>query len=257
MASCQHGRISAYSPNRHEKLFCVILSCPACRTRYVVPDSAIGPNGRQVRCASCSHSWYQAPPAYDLVDRAEAITAAPPPLPPVPTPPIAPRETYVERTGDAGDDSGYEAPFRARRNPAKMWTIAAIAAALLLITGMAAIQFFGTPSLFARLGLPVGEVDVPLLLEVPKDAERRTVKGGNELFELSGKIINPTDKVQPVPDLLAELRDAQGRVVYGWTITPPQRHIPARGTIEFHSAEVNVPKSSIAINLSFSGIPPQ
>ena len=39
----------------------MILSCPACDTKYVVKDDAIPPGGRQVRCASCKHSWHQDP----------------------------------------------------------------------------------------------------------------------------------------------------------------------------------------------------
>ena len=39
----------------------MILTCPACDTKYVVKDDAIPPGGRQVRCASCKHSWHQEP----------------------------------------------------------------------------------------------------------------------------------------------------------------------------------------------------
>ena len=41
----------------------MILTCPNCGTQYVVKDGAIPPQGRQVRCASCKHSWHQEPGA--------------------------------------------------------------------------------------------------------------------------------------------------------------------------------------------------
>lgn len=39
----------------------MILTCPQCGTQYVVKDGAIPPQGRQVRCAACKHSWHQDP----------------------------------------------------------------------------------------------------------------------------------------------------------------------------------------------------
>jgi predicted Zn finger-like uncharacterized protein len=39
----------------------MILTCPNCGTQYVVKDGAIPPQGRQVRCANCKHSWHQEP----------------------------------------------------------------------------------------------------------------------------------------------------------------------------------------------------
>lgn len=47
----------------------MILTCPNCGTQYAVKDGAIPPEGRQVRCAACKHSWHQDP---EVADTSEA-----------------------------------------------------------------------------------------------------------------------------------------------------------------------------------------
>ena len=49
----------------------MILTCPACDTKYVVKDGAIPPAGRQVRCASCKHSWHQDPEILGVGEESE------------------------------------------------------------------------------------------------------------------------------------------------------------------------------------------
>lgn len=67
----------------------MIIACPACSTRYAVPDSAIGVDGRSVRCAKCGHNWFQHGP--DIAAPAETAPATTAPVPqPAPVPPPAP-----------------------------------------------------------------------------------------------------------------------------------------------------------------------
>jgi len=59
----------------------MILTCPACDTKYVVKDDAIPPGGRQVRCASCKHSWHQDPEGMVVAAESVAVDFAGPPEP--------------------------------------------------------------------------------------------------------------------------------------------------------------------------------
>jgi predicted Zn finger-like uncharacterized protein len=61
----------------------MILTCPDCGTQYVVKDGAIPPQGRQVRCASCKHSWHQEP---EPAGEPEGVVAVEPAVAPEPIP---------------------------------------------------------------------------------------------------------------------------------------------------------------------------
>jgi predicted Zn finger-like uncharacterized protein len=228
----------------------MILSCPACKTRYVVPDSAIGPAGRQVRCAACRHSWHQAPPP------PRAAAEPQPPLQPPPPPlrqPVPPRAASSLLGPAPSEPQDYDAfahqpPFRPRRNPARIWTLVAIVAAMLMLAATAAVYSFGLPELGVDIPLP-GREATPLRLEY--QAENRTLASGNALLTVTGRIGNPTNRVQRVPQIRAELRDAQGRTVYSWGISPPVSELQPGQSATFNSAEVDVPRSAKRMNLRF------
>lgn len=226
----------------------MIITCPACDTRYLVPDSAIGVTGRQVRCASCRHSWFE--------DASEAMLSGPrvEQRPDLPTPPPAPVAPPIERMrSDADrhpDPFAHEPPFRPRRNPMRIMTWAAAAFAVVALGITVVLMTLGTGGIASRLGF--GSPAAPLAIQVTRKPERRVMASGNELLAVTGRIVNPTERVQAVPDIRAELRDAQGRTVYGWTITRPVKQLPPGGTADFDSAAVDVPRGARALNLSFA-----
>lgn len=225
----------------------MIIECTECHSRYLVPDHAIGADGRTVRCANCKHSWYQPPAVSALMERARerhaehaaavATVAEPPPAPTGYAPP-------------AEDD--WDADRRPRRNPARTWTIAALAAGAAMTIGAAGILWSGQSGVAAWLGLPAAQQATPLQF-ADKAIDRRDLSTGNEMFAVSGKIVNPTDSRQRIPNIRADLRDAQGRPVYSWTITPERRFIGPRGTLDFNSAKLDVPGNVKMLELSFAG----
>ena len=254
----------------------MILQCPECSTRYLVPDSAIGTDGRTVRCANCKHSWFQAPAPIveDALDLPEPTPLAPTPAPLAPLPraplgdaaerfapaPIAPVAAPARTLVDAEPAfvapiypaMAEQPPFRPRHNATRRWTIVAVIAGLLMLLAAGAIVYLGAPGVAAKLGIGVATDESPLRLR-DNPIERRELDNGSELFAVSGQVTNPSDQRQRVPDIRAELRDAQGRLVYSWTITPQQRTLAPGGAIDFNSATLNVPANSKRLELSFAG----
>lgn len=282
----------------------MLLVCPECRTRYVVPDGAIGANGRQVRCANCRHSWFQQGADAAPVPPAPAIVAPPVAPPPEPEPqphrePEAPStETAAEEpqaraepeesfaapgfASFAGEPEpeaapdlpprlhsapppvsepvvyadpapvrsqfAYEPPFRPRRNPARMWTYAAIAFAV-LVSGLAAATWhYGW--LDNSFGRAIAEPDLEIVLhdnlELGRDAD------GSPYFIASGSIVNRTAQTQRVPELLVTLKDASGRPVYSWTMKAPVRTLAPGGKTDFSQLRRDVPLAASRISVGWA-----
>lgn len=249
----------------------MIIACPACSTRYVVPDSAIGVDGRTVRCAKCRHSWFQegpvmaegaSSPAHVQEPLAAPRAGAPPP-PPVTepeaeadeTPPPLRDETrassaYSDFSGsDAYDQTrssfDYGPPFRARINRPRMWTLAAAVFAVVSLAAIGAVAWYGLPNWMPLARPTFAEAQPGLILDFPPSRQdRRTLPNGTEFFGASGTITNVGGSRRTVPSILIVLRDSRERIVYTWEVVPPKRQLGPGESMSINEAVTDVPKSA-------------
>jgi hypothetical protein len=139
---------------------------------------------------------------------------------------------------------------RARRNPARLWTWIAVIAALLMVGALAAIYYIGPRQIAAWVG--GGEASTGERLRFTRrDVTREPLPTNNELLTVTGEITNLTDEVQRVPQVRAEVTDAEGRVIFFWMIAPPIKELQPHQAVTFSSASTDVPKGGRNLNLSF------
>lgn len=305
----------------------MILNCPNCASRYVVPDNAIGIKGRQVRCANCKHSWFQESPPIKIQEvetppiaiapksavpnnnrEATKETARTEPKTDNYSPQAAtnpdtartvnkvtddtPKQEYIEQTqnisprqeAEAFDEDtntslfskmadhaiaqpktneymealsptppepfAPEPPFKPRRNPAKLWTMAAISFALILTIIAGGLWYSG----MFEGSLSRETVTSELELVLNDNHEINETQDGRRFVIASGTIINPTQKELAVPDMLAILLDGDGRELYYWEIPAPVATLGPGAKVEFSgAARDNVPRAASDIAIDWKG----
>ena len=192
------------------------------------------------------------PPGAELVEAPTAVPVPPPGEEPWPEP----------RSDEQDWDPDKEIPDReeiwaaeseSEPDRKRNWLMGAIIAIILVVAIVAALWLLAPDSLRQRIGL-AGAARTPLQI-APGTPERQKLASGNELVVVSGRVINPSGKPQPVPPIEAQLRDKAGKLLYSWTIAPPTRSLPPGGSATFNSAEMGVPPSGLdsTVTLTLKG----
>jgi predicted Zn finger-like uncharacterized protein len=267
----------------------MILTCPNCATQYVVKDGAIPPQGRQVRCASCKHSWHQEPEPADELQMGPEMQ---------PAESAAEDESFAEATmidpssGPEAEERAYEeaaleeagagvaadeprapvtlevrdydapphpepapydefSPFadRGSAEPGRRGPLLTILLLLALVAALAAAFWFFAPGEW-KTRLGLTEATTPLELSNPPHVERTHLASGNELLTVTGRVINPTTETHSVPPIYAQVRDRAGKVIYSWIIAPPAPSLAPGASASFNSAEVNVPSGGAGLTIT-------
>ncbi|MSO89152.1 MAG: DUF3426 domain-containing protein [Rhodospirillaceae bacterium] len=181
----------------------MIITCPACGSRYLTDAAAIGGVGRKVRCANCKHTWLQQP-ATDL----PRSLSSPAPIP------VSDLSSFSMQPVIA------PAPSRPAGGRIAGWTalvllvIGALGGAILArepITG----AWPAAARLYESIGMPVDPPGVGL--EVRNISQVSVVEEGVVLLIVEGEVVNTSDAARRVPALRAALRDASDNELQHWT----------------------------------------
>ncbi|WP_073978053.1 hypothetical protein, partial [Erythrobacter donghaensis] len=182
----------------------------------------------------------------------------PPPLPafsdPAPAeddyadPPLGEDTPYSE--DDEGEEDGgsqfdYRAPFTRRRNPLRMWTLAAVIFALLAGGTAVAVNYYGLPEWLPLQRATFGIGRPGLKLDFPTTEQKKdTLENGQEIFRVRGTISNTASESLDLPNVLVVFRDRRERDIVDWVVVPSKRRLAPGETVTVTEAIADIPPNA-------------
>ncbi|MCP1336321.1 DUF3426 domain-containing protein [Futiania mangrovi] len=220
----------------------MILTCPACATRYLADDASIGPSGRMVRCASCGHTWHQAPPIEPAVDPDEGFDM------PIDAADAAAAATAAEETAPAA-----EAEEGSGAGVVLGWVLLlALTAAVLSGAYVFRDRIVEAVPQTERLYALVGLSPNPTGLELLSPYFERSMKNGEPVLTVFGEVVNVSTRTVTVPPIRVSLRDAANAEVFAWTKTLDQPELVPGATASFATSIANPPLEAVDVRIEIT-----
>lgn len=161
-------------------------------------------------------------------------------------PAVPPAADWSDGEDEVGSRFAHEPMFRPRRNPARMWTFAALLFALVALGAVGATAWYGLPDWVPFARPLFAEAQPGLKLDFPaKRQDRREQSDHTWFFSASGTVTNISQEPRSVPAILIALRDARGRVVFTAEVRSPKRVLAPGESVEINEALSPVPKSGV------------
>lgn len=253
-----------------------LLTCPQCAARYRVPDSAIGPDGKTVRCHACKESWHvegtrSTPDALELQDLEEAAVDTPveveAPVPvgavsmmddPDPVP-AAPKQPRSPRPNPA---MAIRAAKYGRRRRRRLTLIAFIWGAVVAILALGLVlallgrqsiveRFPQTASLYVSLGFDV----TPSGVRLSEMRAERVRLDGAEYLLVEGEAVNLTDEPRWSPSVELALLDNSDTELLAWSAEVGTTRLDPRERRTFRSEVPNPPLDAARLTVRLDGAP--
>ena len=217
----------------------MIVSCPSCATRYLIDPTTLGGEGRTVRCAKCSHTWHEQPPA-DMPKRVDILPPDDEPRP-IPfgsnLPAIVARRQRANRLG---------------------WLAVAAAVIIIVVAGVLARgpivdAWSPTGKLYTAIGLGVDKMDFAGL-KFRNILQDQLVEGGVPVLVIRGEIHNQADYGRPIPPIRIALLDAAKVELHHWTFAAEQSELEALSYTKFETRLSSPPQGAVSLNIDFAGV---
>jgi predicted Zn finger-like uncharacterized protein len=244
----------------------MIITCPACSTRYSMDPLSLGPEGRRVRCAKCKHVWHQAPPE-DMPRRVDLPAAEPAMAAPAAATAAAPASASAVGATGFGAAAEERAAIPPRpRPPARKGMSAGLGILILLLVviGLAAAAgYFWQKTVVASWpkardiyeALGIAEPILGKDLEISNITFVSQTIDGQPVLVVHGEIFNKGQSTTPLPNLLATLRTQQRQWLFDWVFKVEKPELAPGETVTFTTTAKNPPKEAKLLEVTFTEKP--